>query len=221
DGLLDPTFGSAGITRIDVGNGWTTEAYDLVEQLDGKLVAACQLFGPDTGNDMAIFRVTADGIPDDSFDGDGVVHVNFQDSRAFATSLVVQSNGAIVAAGYTVRLSDDYFRLGLLRVNSDGSLDGTFGSGGNSVIDLGRSAALDAIVVQPDGQLTAVGSLLKPSSGPDLIFARFKTNGDLDRSYGNNGIAIADFGAGRNGPYSYGSDLIQQADGKYLAAASV
>ena len=221
DGSLDSTFGTGGTTWIDFGDGSENWANDLVEQPDGKLVAGGAVYGPDLRFDMGIVRVTANGIPDASFDGDGLLFVDFDGLGEQAQSVAIQPDGAIVAAGYTVPLFDGYFKLALLRVNGDGSLDGTFGTGGKSVIDLGTQAYLNSIVVQADGKLAATGSLLTPYFYPDTILARFEANGALDTSFGNGGVAIADFGEGENGPWSIGLDLIQQADGKLLATASV
>ena len=221
DGLLDSTFGSGGTTWIDVGDGSENWANDLAQQQDGKLVAGGAVYGPGLRFDMGIVRVTANGIPDVSFDGDGLLFVDFDDLGEQARSVAIQPDGAIVAAGYTVPVSDGYFKLALLRVRGDGSLDGTFGTGGRSVIDLGTQADLSSIVVQTDGKLAATGSLLTPYFYPDTILARFEANGALDTNFGNGGVAIADFGEGENGPWSIGLDLIQQADGKLLATASV
>ena len=221
DGLLDPTFGTGGTTWIDFGDGSVNWANDLVEQPDGKLVAGGAVYGPGLRFDMGIVRITANGVPDASFDGDGLLFVDFDGLGEQARSIAIQPDGAIVAAGYAVPVSDSYFKLALLRVNGDGSLDGTFGTGGKSVIDLGTQADLNSIVVQADGKLAATGSLLTPYFYPDTILARFEANGALDTTYANDGIAIADFGEGENIPWSIGLDMIQQADGKFVAAASV
>ena len=221
EGTPDSTFGTGGTTSIDYGDGSENWANALVEQPDGKLVAGGAVYGPGLRFDMGIVRVTANGVPDASFDGDGLLFVDFDGMGEEAQSIAIQSDGAIVAAGYTVPVSDGYFKLALLRVSGEGSLDGTFGTGGKSVIDLGTQADLNSIVVQADGKLAATGSLLTPYFYPDTILARFEANGALDTNFGNGGVAIADFGEQGNGPWSIGLDLIQQTDGKLLATASV
>ena len=91
-------------------------ANDLVEQPDGKLVAGGAVYGPGLRFDMGIVRVTANGVPDASFDGDGLLFVDFDGLGEQARSIAIQPDGAIVAAGYTVPVSDGYFKLALLRV---------------------------------------------------------------------------------------------------------
>ena len=112
DGLLDPTFGTGGTTEIDFADGSVNWANDLVEQPDGKLVAGGAVYGPDLRFDMGIVRVTANGMPDDSFDGDGLLFVDFDGLGEQARSVAVQPDGAIVAAGYTVPVIGRLFQAG-------------------------------------------------------------------------------------------------------------
>ena len=85
---------------------------------------------PASDSTWGCVRVTANGVPDASFDGDGLLFVDFDGLGEQADTIAIQPDGAIVAAGYTVPATDGYFKLALLRVNGDGSLDGTFGTGG-------------------------------------------------------------------------------------------
>ena len=52
-----------------------------------------------------------------------------------ATSVALQTDGKIVAAGYSENGSDEVFAV--LRYATDGSLDPTFGTGGKVTTDLG------------------------------------------------------------------------------------
>jgi uncharacterized delta-60 repeat protein len=170
---------------------------------------------------MTVIRITKDGAPDASFDGDGQVSVDFGGLGEQARSVVIQPNGAIVAGGYTVPVSDGYFKPALLRLSANGSLDAAFGTGGKSVIDLGTQADISSLVVQSDGKLAASGTWLRPSFYPDAIMVRFESNGALDTTYGSDGIAIADFGELDAMPWSEGFDLIQSANGKLVMTSSV
>ena len=50
-----------------------------------------------------------------------------------------------------------------------------------------------------------------------MILARFNSDGALDKTFGIDGVATADFGTGDIAPFSGGVALIQQVDGKYVA----
>ena len=54
-----------------------------------------------------------------------------------------------------------------------------------------------------------------------MFIVRFLADGRIDRSYGINGVATADFGTGNAANQSGGAALIQQADGKLVAVGSI
>jgi uncharacterized delta-60 repeat protein len=83
----------------------------------------------------------------------------------------VQSNGAIVAAGFTagqncVR-SEQASDFALARYTADGQLDMTFGTGGPVITSFnGDSASINALAIQSDGKIVALGRDKPASSGP-------------------------------------------------------
>lgn len=101
DGSFDPGFSSDGIVTTNIGSGSTYDvAYSLVLQSDGKIVAA-GFTNNSLNDDIALTRYTTDGSLDLSFDGDGKVTTSagMPDSRAYAVA--IQTDGKIVAAGYS------------------------------------------------------------------------------------------------------------------------
>jgi uncharacterized delta-60 repeat protein len=130
DGSLDPTFGTDGKV-IDIEDAG--EARALVLQPDGKLVAAgFSQVGPDFG-DFALARYRPDGSLDPTFGVGGKVTTDFGD-QDFAFALVLQSDGKLVAAGTSQSLNvpDDF---ALARYLLDGSLDPTFGTGFEIIVN--------------------------------------------------------------------------------------
>jgi len=101
----------------------------------------------------------------------------------------------------------------LVRYNSDGSLDATFGIGGKVATDFGGSDVAFALVQQPDGKLLAAGdSFFLAIRNTDFVLARYNANGSLDPTFGIGGKVITDFG----GADEAGS-IVLQADGKVVA----
>ncbi len=121
---------------------------------------------------------------------------------------VGQSDGKILVAGRQGDLASGASQLVLQRLNADGSLDATFGTGGKVIGAAGLNEAAFAIAVQPDGSIVIAGR-----RGSDLMVARFKPNGAVDNRFGAAGVALADFG-GEDVAYS----LVIAADGSILAA---
>src|SRR5258706_12818303 len=77
-------------------------ALDAVMQQDGKIIVAGSVSKDPYGGLFALLRYNADGSIDKSFGTNGTQTTDFGGSAyEFATSLALQSNGKIVAAGYS------------------------------------------------------------------------------------------------------------------------
>ena len=70
-------------------------------------------------------RFNADGTPDNSFDGDGILTTKVGISSEGAVAAALQADGKIVVAGYANLTGYDEFAV--LRYKSNGTLDNTFG----------------------------------------------------------------------------------------------
>jgi uncharacterized delta-60 repeat protein len=181
DGSLDATFGGGGTVRSDFG-GAVDAASDVVVQADGKLVAAGL-----SGGNFAVARYNANGSLDPSFGIGGLVTTDFG-ANDQANALVLQADGKLVAAGYTLppSFAGDF---ALARYNPDGTLDTTFGTGGKVTTDFGSfDQGFDAAATA-DGKIVVAGR-----TGENFALARYDTNGALDSSFGG-GKVTTDFGA--------------------------
>lgn len=107
----------------------------------------------------------------------------------FAQGVVVQPDGKIIAAGNT----GNPVVFVLVRYNSNGTLDPTFGAGGIVTTDFfGDSQTLLDIELQNDGKIVAAGSArTSPSDAMMIALARYNPNGTLDPTFGNGGKATA------------------------------
>jgi uncharacterized delta-60 repeat protein len=184
DGSLDTTFGAGGEVTTDFASA-SNAARSMTLQADGKIILA----GMTDGNtNFALARYNADGSLDTSFGTGGRVTTDLGGTFSeTAKSVQIQSDGKIVVAG----LSHGTFldAAALVRYNSDGSLDSSFGSGGKVLSPLLDEA--DSLVIQPDGKFLLVGT---SGTTVDLALARFNSDGSLDTSFGTG------TGAGLSGP---------------------
>jgi uncharacterized delta-60 repeat protein len=166
DGSLDATFASGGILTTDFGLG-SGFGGALVIQPNGKIVAAGR-----AGSDFVVARYNTDGSPDASFGSGGKVTTDFGGvifDAAFGVAL--QSNGKIVAAGGEFNGFPSSADFALARYNPDGSLDASFGSGGEVTTDFGGFDVASAVALQPDGKIVAAGT---GGSGSDFALARYE-----------------------------------------------
>lgn len=170
-GALDNTFDGDGKQTTSVGGFNNDAAYAVTVQTDGRIIAAGSSFN-NTNFDMALVRYTAAGALDNSFDGDGRVITNLPHNGSEEINAIgQQSNGKIIVAGYTDYGFATQRDFVTARYNADGSLDGSFGSGGYTIIDFGGddigysldSQGLNLIVGGTSGSSLAIARLLNSS----------------------------------------------------------
>jgi|GEM_PF-1533050 len=222
-GGIDGTFGTGGkaITSIVSGGRVTTaigsasQAYSVAVQSDGGIVVAGAAFNG-SNYDMALARYTSSGTLDTSFGSGGVATTSFGGQDDGANSVVVQSDGKIIAAGYSYNQSTSVQSVTLARFTSAGALDVSFGSGGKVVFDFGGyTAEAFRLLLQSDGKIIVAG-------GGDgyLAFARLTSAGALDASFGSGGKATTDLEFYSANPGNNVNSVCLQADGKIVAVIS-
>jgi uncharacterized delta-60 repeat protein len=206
NGTLDTGFGSGGkVTSAFAGQAGIA---DIALQADGRIVAAGAhdpgVFSPAV---FALERYNSNGSLDGAFGTGGRVTTVIQSAGNGAAGVLVQPDGRIVAAGIAATIFGGSFAL--VRYNTNGTLDGTFGTGGivTTVVGSGFAGAL-TVVRQPDGKLVAGGGL---DGSLSFILVRYNASGSVDATFGTNGIVTTAF----NGP---ASALVVEPDGRIAAA---
>lgn len=188
---LDPTFNGTGvvITSIDNGEG----ARSVAVQTDGKVVAVGRSF-IGSNNVFAVVRYNTDGSLDTSFGGTGIVTTPVGSFDDTAYGVAIQSDGRIVTAGQSSNGSN--FDFAVVRYNSDGSLDTSFGGTGKvttAINSLDDSAY--AVAVQSNGNIAVAG---ESNNGTTIDFAvvRYTPNGSLDTTLNGTGMVTTAVGDG-------------------------
>jgi uncharacterized delta-60 repeat protein len=197
NGSLDLSFGTNGITTTSIGAG-DSAAYGLALQTDGKIVVAGFAIGTGSNYVFAVARYTVAGVPDASFDTDGVLTTNIGGVDDAASAIVIQPDGKILVAGQSLQVSD--YDLALVRYNPDGSPDAGFGAAGITLTDLnaGSDDFGTALQLQPDNKILFTGyTNTGIGSFSDFAIVRYTAAGIPDVSFGIgfNGQTIVDFGA--------------------------
>jgi uncharacterized delta-60 repeat protein len=195
-GKLDSTFGVGGVFTDTAAEFGTAVAM----QSDGKIVAGGQI-----GFEAAVVRLNTNGALDPTFGSGGTASISFPGDDfggAQIIGLAIQTDGKIVAGISNFEQGFDPMFI-IARLNVNGSLDSTFGSGGIVETQIGQFGAPDSVLsLQPDGRILVAGS---------GSLARYDTDGQLDITFGNDGVAPVTFGS----PTS----IALQPDGKILLAA--
>ena len=207
-GYPDHTFSDDGKVLTNVAGDDTGEA--VAVQADRKVVVAGTTHG---GTDIALVRYDTGGALDPSFDGDGIVITDLSgDDAAFAVA--IQADGKIVVGGFT----DDGVSAALLRYDTDGTLDTTFGDGdGVATISAGTGAVFVGIAIQSDDSIVAAGmGNFTGFFGGDALVARFDPSGVPDASFGGgDGITTTKIGFG-----GFVGDVGLQSDGAIVVVGA-
>ena len=183
DGSPDASFGIAG--RVVVNAGY---AGAIAIQPDGKILTLS-----DAGS---LVRLNVNGTMDASFGTNGIATISPYTIKA--RSIALQSNGRIVAVGYSFN-NRDVVSMTVTRFNTNGSVDGggkddstkgdSFGTKGTTTVaSLPGSSAFD-VKVDGNGRLIVAGT-----ANNDFAVVRLTTSGQLDTSFGAGGKTTVDLG---------------------------
>jgi uncharacterized delta-60 repeat protein len=157
DGSPDISFNGTGkiVTQIGSASG----ARSVAIQTDGKIVAAG---GSSNGtrNDFAIVRYNTDGSLDTTFNGTGKVTTPVGTNHSGASSVAIQPDGKIVAAGSSDngRFNFNGTDFAIVRLNPNGSLDTSFNGTGKVVTPVGNSSHASSVAIQSDGKIVVAGT---------------------------------------------------------------
>jgi len=195
DGTRDATFNQTG---TGLGSGLV---YAITLQSDGKIVAVGNISSYNGTAYPGAIRLNADGTLDNTFvlTGTGFTDPNW---NGRPRDVIVQSDGKILVAGAFIYYNGDSSAGYLVRLNADGSRDGTF----TSAVSIMSYGGIYDIALQSDGKILAGGNF----SSPTKYLVRLNTNGTRDTSFASTG----------NGLNSIVNSLAIQPDGKVIAMGS-
>ena len=170
----------------------------------GSLVLTVALIWP-------LGAVAAPGDADKSFSRDGRVKTSVANKFDQAAAVARQSTGKIILGGWGT-FGPKGHDFVLVRYTTRGKVDKTFG-GGDGVarlhINSGGTEEWEALHVLRSGKILALGRTEASSSDVDLVLARYKPDGRLDRSFSGDGRVVRSFGSG----FHEFNDLVVFPDG--------
>lgn len=216
DGGLDTTFGNGGkvATAVASGNG-SDEAYAVAVQPDGKILVAgnADMGNGASGLDFALARYNVDGTLDNTFGNGGKVTTAISASTDRAYAILLQPDGRIVLGGDSNQVPNG-FDFALVRYNTDGSLDATFGNGGIVTTPIAALGARDSIYALTSQTVNGESRIVAVGGEGDFVVARYTMTGALDAGFGNGGTVRGLFG----GIIGAARGVIVTDDGKLVVA---
>jgi uncharacterized delta-60 repeat protein len=190
DGSLDTTFGQGGEVITSVQQAGVIGTPTLLQQADGKLIAVTATTAGGGGLSWELIRYNANGSLDTSFGNQGIVTTFTKEGLGSAVlypSAGTPNDGKIVVAGISGTGGAE-----IARYNPDGSLDTTFGTGGDIFTPFGGTVG--QVTLDASGRIVVVGS-----AGSANVLARFNVNGTPDTTFGSGGVVTTTFGTSSQG----------------------
>jgi uncharacterized delta-60 repeat protein len=210
-GALDNTFGTNGITN-SVFAGFTFDPFGFAVQKSGDILIAGEAISSAGRIEFGLARYTSNGILDATFGNGGLVTTLVGTRVDVPTAMLLQPNGKIVMAGFEVgQAGVAPGKMSMVRYNSNGSLDTTFGTGGISLVT-DTITGPDALAMLSNGNYLAVG---QNGSGKTGVVVELNSKGVLLSK-----VTAGTLTATPSSSQSGFSPTIFQANGDYIVAVT-
>jgi uncharacterized delta-60 repeat protein len=152
-----------------------------------------------------------DGALDQTFSGDGRVITSVQKFSG-ARDVAIQANGKIVVAGFSTGGGENHFAI--VRYTANGGRDASFGGDGEVATDVRGGGGARAVAIQSNDKIVAAGHALVGQHDRFAV-VRYKLDGSLDRTFGDDGRVTTAFGAN-----AQAFALAVQRNGKIVVAGT-
>ncbi len=205
-GDLDPLFGTNGTYVTDFTDNPDSPTATFILS-DGKILTVGNTW-IDYSSYVFLTRHNTNGSLDMTYGSGGKLFFKaIQGGNNYAWDATLLDDESVILAGHA--FANNRSNLILAKVNSNGSLDTSFGNNGIAPFSDSRNFVIKACAVQQDGKIVLGGYC------EDAFCAlRFNANGSLDTSFGSNGIVTDELGLND----SFVECMTLQDDGKIILA---
>ena len=185
DGTLDTSFDLDGKRTVNT-SGFQEFANSMSRQSNGKIIVTNT--SPFTSDQTAVVtRLNGDGSLDSTFGIGGSQTLDIT-ANEYGISTAVQTDDKILVVGPRK----------VVRLSNNGNIDTSFADGGQATILLDASYNnrfyLEGVAIQPDGKIVLSGGANKDIW--EMLAVRLTANGNIDPSFGTDGIQTVAFGGG-------------------------
>ena len=210
-GDLDPAFGANGAAVLPApiavnGSGSAAAAVPgiFADLPDGDVVLAATY-----GEGVVVWETTQTGQAVTTFGQDGVAEISLSSVPAL-TQIAVNPDGSFLVGGHVAMT--DAAGVFLMKLNPDGSVDTSFGNGGeiNGSYTPGDDELTSVIVESDDSILVGATVNTANDASSTAALIHYEPDGSLDIGFGTGGVLdLSSVPAGF-------TDMVQQPDGKLL-----
>ncbi|MDN3656473.1 T9SS type A sorting domain-containing protein [Ferruginibacter paludis] len=211
DGSNDNAFGNSGLLTTDISTiipSYLSSSIYLdclaLDDNDNILIGASTIDSTDHTNTL-LAKYDSNGNVVAGFGVNGKYTINYNQGNTNFTAAAVQNNGKLITAGKT--WNGNYYDIAVVRYNTNGSLDQTFGSNGKVITNVGIVSDVKGVAITPGGKI-----IVGATADNHFAINRYNADGSLDNNFSSNGKQIV---AMHNQDFLRGVSV--QPDGKILA----
>ncbi|MFZ1679362.1 MAG: T9SS type A sorting domain-containing protein, partial [Saprospiraceae bacterium] len=189
DGLIDTSFGDLGFVKVNLGHNEYSSG--IAVQDDGKIIVTGGIYYDGEFSDIILIRLLPDGKPDSTFGASGIVITELSSFYGYSHGdlIALQSDGKIIVVANNHDQFGFQLPSAILRYESNGVLDHSFGS--NGVID-STYTVFNTIDIQYDASILMVGGWC--SWGCGAVLTHYTPSGLLDSTFSDQGQYVSNGG---------------------------
>ncbi len=186
-----------GVTGCDFGSR-QDRAYSTLHLSNGKIILAGHTSGQD-GTDFALVRLFSNGQYDLDAGPQGQIRIDLGYTNDSCLIAALCPDQKILMGGCTILPGQNGYVNLIVKVDTDGQPDLSFGNGGQVLLDWPSAYEMvTRIILFPDGRALVAGNAFYGASihFPDsaaFFIARLMPDGQLDGTFGENGVLFQRF----------------------------
>ncbi|MBO9702588.1 MAG: T9SS type A sorting domain-containing protein [Sporocytophaga sp.] len=184
DGSLDNSFDDDGMLLISAGTP-RSQLKDFILLPDNKMLLSGISYDPNIYDfDIAVVKLNEDGSFDNSFNNTGKLIITNSDHSDHLNKLFIRDNGQIMLLG---QITKDKDYCAVIRINSNGTLDNSFGENGIVLIPQGVTNDFRDLAVDEDGTIYIAGSY-SDNFFDQMAVISLNDNGSLNANFSDDGL---------------------------------
>jgi len=189
-GLLVATFGTNGITTLDI-SGSSDEIHKVFEDDDGNLIVAGEASVSGT-REFAVAKFDSGGVLDTSYGTSGYETAGYGSENITVVDAAMDDSSNVYMVAYYSDATAMQMYPVLTKFTSEGVLDTSFGTDGFVVVM--HSSTMfwpGTIMVDDDNKIVLVGGM-GTTVDFDLVVAKFNSDGSFDTDFDDDGYVTDD-----------------------------
>jgi len=212
DGIIDESFGTDGRFILSISD-FRDRCFDVTTDEFDNIYLAGITFNQDFDSKGFVAKISNDGTIDSTFAENGIWINPDNETNDDIRSIIIHSDNKLLIAGKT-RFQFESDNIILIKLNTDGTYDNNFGNNGQVKVIAPDGYNPKFAAIDNEGNIVTGGFQL--SNSINVVLSKFDNDGNIDQTFGNNGIVIDNSQLDE-----FGRSLAIQNDNKILVGTGI